>query len=101
MIQKLTTIALIIFAAVSIYIGFFANDVAYFLGAQFNECLLLLLVAANTYGFARTLAATLLILATFELIDEIAGRNTFGYLNDYVPIALAAIYLIWNYLRKK
>lgn len=101
MIQRLTTTSLLIFAAVSIYIGFFANDVAYFLGAQFNECLLLLLVAINITGFARTLATTLLILAMFELIDEIAGRNTFGYLNDYIPIAFAATYLIWNYLRKK
>lgn len=96
-----TTIALLIFAAISIYIGFFAGDVAYFLGAQFNECLLLLIIALNTLGWARRLSTTLLILATFELIDEIAGRNTFTYFNDYIPIAVATIYLIWSYLKRK
>jgi hypothetical protein len=101
MTERVTVVLLFIFAAISVYVGFFADSVAYFLGIQFNECILLLLVAINTTGFARTLAVTLLILATFELIDEIAGRNTFGYYNDYIPIASATIYLIWNYLRKK
>lgn len=101
MTQKITTILLLIFAAISIYIGFFAETVAYFLGAQFNECLLLLLVAINVQGFARTLATTLLILATFELIDEIAGRNTSVYFNDYIPIAVATIYITWSFLKKK
>ena len=101
MINKATISLLVVFAAVSIYIGFWANDMAYFLGDQFNECVLLLIIAINTRELARTLSITLLILATFELIDEIAGRNTNVYFNDYVPIALAAIYLIWKFLKKK
>lgn len=92
---------LILYALISVYIGHWANDAWYYLGAQFNECLLLLLIALNTNGFAKTLATTLLILATFELIDEIAGRNTNVYFNDYVPIAVATIYLIWMLLKRK
>lgn len=101
MIQRLTIVLLIIFTCISIYIGFFAGDMAYFLGQQFNECVLLLIIAINTQAFARTLSITLLILASFELIDEVAGRNTNVYFNDYIPIAAAAIYLIWNYSKKK
>lgn len=92
---------LILYALISVYIGHWANDAWYYLGAQFNECLLLLLIALNTNGFAKTLATTLLILATFELIDEIAGRNTSFFSNDYLPVATALIFLAWKCLKKK
>lgn len=96
-----TAILLVIYAAISIYIGHWASDAAYYLGAQFNECLLLLLLAMNTQGIAKTFATTLLILATFELIDEVAGRNTSFFSNDYLPVIAASIYLAWKFSKKK
>lgn len=96
-----TAILLFIFAAISVYIGHWASDAAYYLGAQFNECLLLLLLSINTQGIAKTFATTLLILATFELIDEIAGRNTSFFTNDYVPVITAIIFLAWKLSKKK
>lgn len=97
----MTKYLLLLYAAISVYIGYFANDTLYFIGDQLNECLLLFLVAYNTTGIAKTIAYTLLILATFELIDEIAGRNTQVYWNDYIALILAAIYLLWKTLKKK
>lgn len=101
MTGRLTIAILLIYAAISVYIGFFADDRMYYIGAQLNECLLLLCIAINTIDFARTLAITLLILAMFEFVDEIAGRNTSVYWNDYLPITIAASYLLWKLLKKK
>lgn len=100
-ITRVTVLLLLMYAIISVYIGHWASDACYYLGAQFNECLLLFLIALNASGFARTLAITLLILATFELIDEIAGRNTSFFHNDYLPVITASIFLAWTYLKKK
>lgn len=100
-LTRVTISILIMYAVISLYIGHWASDACYYLGAQFNECLLLLLIAMNADGFAKTFAVTLLILATFELIDEIAGRNTSFFHNDYLPVLTATIYLAWKFLKKK
>lgn len=99
--NRYTIPILVIYAVISVYIGFFADDTTYYAGAQLNECLLLLCIVINTSEFARILSTALLILATFELIDEIAGRNTSIYWNDYIPIIIAATYIAWKMLKKK
>lgn len=92
-------ITLILYIVLSIYIGYFptGNEVYYFL-AQCNEALLSsIIVQSLKDGASKAIAMGLLILTSFEIIDEVLGKNTSIQINDYIGLILGAITTIYYY----
>lgn len=102
-----------LFVVIVTLIGFVYYDSSpiYFLGEQAKElCLLLALSIMSKRLQWQALYIILLTLSALsfcELLDEINGRNTTIYSNDYILITIAgitAIYLLtkqWQKLKKK
>jgi hypothetical protein len=100
-------LALIAYLMIGLYIGFYASDRLYFIGEQLMNVILMgLVVYLLPKSTAKALATGIFTMLFFEMVDEIAGRNTRYYFNDYISVLLAltiTVYLSlkWNNLKKK
>lgn len=93
-------IGLLIYLALTVYMGFFAGDTGYFLAEQATHVILLsLIVSILNKGVAKAVAIGLLLLVCFELIDEVMGNNLRLFYNDFVGYGIALFTTI--YLAKK
>lgn len=92
--------ALILFLLISIYAGFFAGDTGYFIADQIGDIILVALVAVLLpKGLAKAIAYGIVLVHSFELIDELMGNNLRLFYNDIVGYGLALILTI--YLHRK
>lgn len=99
----MTLILLIIYFAVSMYAGYFATDEQYFTLTQLNECIILYCLLLNVTGLVRAIAAMFLLLAAFELLDDLRHINTQLFIGDIFLNIIATSYLIirWQKLKTK
>lgn len=97
---------LILYFAVGLYMGFYADDTSYFICEQFQAFILLgIIIVLLPKTTARAIAMGIFLMVFFEMVDELAGRNLRHYFNDYISILLAIavtvhLSLKWNRLKK-
>lgn len=86
---------LILFWIVSLYSGYMVHDSEqFYVLNQFMGCLLLYALVLTTDKFDRIFASVTLLLAFFELVDELRNINTELFIADIIIDLIAIIYLL-------
>lgn len=94
----ITRVLLVIACAIALLNDYLIHDwTQWLIISRFVGCMFIYVLCLNLKGFDLALSGTILLLAFFELLDELRGVNTQVFIGDIFLDLIAVIYLIKKY----